>query len=229
MRNSKTTRVYLTLIGVYLVCVLPMCIWNLVVPEDEMGTVTNQIIGIVFYCIYWLQYGVNSFIYFHSNPKYKLAYKQLLNRILCRELEPSQKNFLEFHKAKCVASVYVLPVECSSTSHSCSHNVSVPSTTGQHSVDVNLLTVHCQGISVAISPYAASPREFLDGEEVTPVFKRSLPSKLSISSDWSFTEFCDRPGKGQDSILRALARKRSASVSCEPGEFHKKLQRQLSY
>lgn len=47
-------------------------------------------IGIVIYCIYWLQYCINNFIYVVSNEKYRSAYCQFVSFLLCREIRQQQ-------------------------------------------------------------------------------------------------------------------------------------------
>lgn len=65
-----------------------MSLWNISIEEECLGTTTNQIIGISLYCVYWLQYALNSFIYFFACPNYQKAFKQLLSSILCRAVKP---------------------------------------------------------------------------------------------------------------------------------------------
>ena len=79
----------LRLIFVYLFCVIPICIWNIMFsvrgqsPEDNMA-----LSGILLYCLYWLQYGINWIIYFFNNPRYRRAFKQLISCILRKDLKP---------------------------------------------------------------------------------------------------------------------------------------------
>ncbi|XP_042218880.1 G-protein coupled receptor moody-like [Homarus americanus] len=83
LRRSRTTRVIVELLMVYLVCVIPICVYNI-----SLGNKVNKHkeVGIVLYCIYWLQYCINNFIYVVSNEKYRSAYCQFLSFLLCREI-----------------------------------------------------------------------------------------------------------------------------------------------
>lgn len=81
IRRSRTTRVIVKLLFVYLVCVIPICVFNLCeVPGKHKET------GIALYCLYWLQYCVNNFIYVVSNGRYRCAYYQFLCWATCRHV-----------------------------------------------------------------------------------------------------------------------------------------------
>ena len=89
LRNGRVTRIYIRLITVYLVCVIPICIWNVTLGNENMHYTWNQILGIILYCIYWLQYCINCFIYGISHPKYREAFKQFLRFLMRRSVEPA--------------------------------------------------------------------------------------------------------------------------------------------
>ncbi|XP_071537525.1 protein trapped in endoderm-1-like [Panulirus ornatus] len=83
LRRSRTTRLIVKLLFVYLVCVIPICLYNISMkPEGD----NYKEIGIVIYCIYWLQYCINNFIYVVSNEKYRNAYCQFVSFLLCRTI-----------------------------------------------------------------------------------------------------------------------------------------------
>ena len=81
IRRSRTTGVIVRLLSVYLVCVIPICVFNLM-EGPKPGA--HKDAGIVVYCIYWLQYCINNFIYVVSNGRYRRAYFQFLCWITCR-------------------------------------------------------------------------------------------------------------------------------------------------
>ncbi|RXG58754.1 hypothetical protein Avbf_14985, partial [Armadillidium vulgare] len=98
LRRSKTTRLIMLLLTLYLVCVIPVCIYNVVIHESELGETKNQIIGIALYCLYWIQYAANNFIYVVSNEKFRNVYRQFFSMILCRDIpSPCTAKYLRMH------------------------------------------------------------------------------------------------------------------------------------
>ena len=104
VRRSRTTKIIIKLIMIYLVCVIPMCIYNIVfvliqdnLDGEELERV--QCLGIYLYCIYWLQYSINNFVYVFSSDKFKNALFQLLNFIFCCKLNkpPTMSSQLSLH------------------------------------------------------------------------------------------------------------------------------------
>nr|XP_053650580.1 neuropeptide CCHamide-1 receptor-like [Cherax quadricarinatus] len=83
LRRSRTTRVIVKLLLVYLVCVIPVCVYNISLGDDVSQ---KKELGIVLYCIYWFQYCINNFVYVVSNERYRNAYWQFLCFMLCREI-----------------------------------------------------------------------------------------------------------------------------------------------
>ncbi|XP_050710973.1 uncharacterized protein LOC126995459 isoform X2 [Eriocheir sinensis] len=83
VRRSRTTRVIVKLLSVYLVCVIPVCVFNLC---EGSNPGRHKDIGIFLYCIYWPQYCVNNFIYVVSNGRYRCAYYQFLCLVTCRRV-----------------------------------------------------------------------------------------------------------------------------------------------
>lgn len=75
------------LLFVFLICVIPISLYNIILIRDD-STLQETIpeLGIVLYSIYFLQYGINNFIYVVCSEKYRNAYYQLLCFILCREV-----------------------------------------------------------------------------------------------------------------------------------------------
>ncbi|XP_037783793.1 G-protein coupled receptor moody-like [Penaeus monodon] len=89
LRRSRTTRVIVRLLIVFLVCVIPICLYNVIFARDNVSLhETVPEIGIVLYCIYFLQYCINNFIYVVCFEKYRCAYYQFLCFILCRKVKP---------------------------------------------------------------------------------------------------------------------------------------------
>ncbi|XP_066963267.1 melatonin receptor type 1A-like [Macrobrachium rosenbergii] len=93
LRRSRTTKVILMLLFAYLICVIPLCGYNIVVGslKDKENNVPclkveEKNIGIVIYCIYWCQYFINNFIYVVSNEKYRKAYCQFLALVTLRQV-----------------------------------------------------------------------------------------------------------------------------------------------
>ncbi|XP_064085651.1 lysophosphatidic acid receptor 4-like isoform X2 [Macrobrachium nipponense] len=88
LRRSRTTRVILMLLFVYLICVIPLCAYNIGVgtlKESDRDTLKD--LGIVIYCLYWCQYFINNFIYVVSNEKYRKAYCQFLALVTRRQVQ----------------------------------------------------------------------------------------------------------------------------------------------
>ena len=83
IRRSRTTGVIVRLLFVYLVCVIPICVFNLC---EAPNPGVHKDAGIVVYCLYWLQYCINNFIYVVSNGRYRRAYLQFLCWITCRRV-----------------------------------------------------------------------------------------------------------------------------------------------
>ncbi|XP_068202975.1 G-protein coupled receptor moody-like [Palaemon carinicauda] len=82
LRRSRTTRVILMLLFVYLICVIPLCAYNIAVVNVD----DTKNIGILIYCLYWCQYFINNFIYVVSNEKYRRAYCQFLAFVTWRQM-----------------------------------------------------------------------------------------------------------------------------------------------
>ncbi|XP_063586369.1 melatonin receptor type 1B-like [Penaeus indicus] len=89
LRRSRTTKVIVRLLIVFLVCVIPICFYNVIFIKDD-ATLRETIpeLGIVLYCIYFLQYCINNFIYVVCFEKFRCAYYQFLCFILCRKVKP---------------------------------------------------------------------------------------------------------------------------------------------
>ena len=78
----------LRLIFMYLFCVIPVSIWNIVFANDQETEDNKAFSGILVYCLYWIQYGINWIFYFFNNPRYRRAFKQLISCILRKDLKP---------------------------------------------------------------------------------------------------------------------------------------------
>ncbi|XP_037783792.1 G-protein coupled receptor moody-like [Penaeus monodon] len=116
LRRSRTTSVIVRLLIVFLVCVIPICLYNIIFVRDNVSLhETIPELGIVLYCIYFLQYYINNFIYVVCFEKYRCAYYQFLCFILCR-------------KVKAVTPVKTLPLRPSDQVYTISspHGLQVP-------------------------------------------------------------------------------------------------------
>lgn len=102
LRRSRTTRMIVKLLFVYLVCVIPICVYNTVSITDPPPA---KEVGIVLYCIYWLQYCVNNFIYVVSNEKYRCAYCQFVSFILCQKISPPGRPIHQAHRGQRIFSI----------------------------------------------------------------------------------------------------------------------------
>lgn len=71
----KTSALLLALLFLYLVCVIPICVYNVVSLVPKKGR-PNVPLGIAIFMVYWIQYGVNFLVYAASNANYRKAYKQ---------------------------------------------------------------------------------------------------------------------------------------------------------
>ncbi|KAF2362243.1 G protein-coupled receptor rhodopsin-like, partial [Trinorchestia longiramus] len=118
MRNSKTTGLCVRLIFVYLVCVVPICVWNVIIPENELGEPCNQIWGIYLYLIYWLQYAINNFIYALSLPRYGNAAKQFLSSFVPQSSRSDAQSFNLNKHAQKKQVVSVVSIEKCADPHS---------------------------------------------------------------------------------------------------------------
>lgn len=242
MRNSKTTRLCIRLIAVYLVCVIPICVWNVGIGERNLGAPCYQILGIFLYCLYWMQYAINNFIYAFSLPKYKQAARQLLAAILCRDTRTPKRLVYRRNRVLAVVRpiVSVISIEhCSEDQlHSnCSHaKCSSVNVIDEHSSASNKST------SVIISLHFPPTRGCTSETQITTdyVIEEDNPhqeylitqsqrvQKASIcASEWSFTGPRTAPYSVNTSILGPMQRKRSCSDSSEIPKSY--LKRQLSF
>ncbi|CAL4140116.1 unnamed protein product, partial [Meganyctiphanes norvegica] len=77
----RSTAVLLGLLILYLVCVVPVCITNMIAilnsDHSHDQEVKNIKTGIGVYMIYWIQYGINFLVYACGNPKIRKAHRQL--------------------------------------------------------------------------------------------------------------------------------------------------------
>ncbi|MPD01776.1 hypothetical protein E2C01_097322 [Portunus trituberculatus] len=72
------------LLFVFMACVLPICVYSVC---SLLSSDRNITLGVVIFMVYWIQYGVNFFLYAIINVNYRIAYKQfielLVNKVLC--------------------------------------------------------------------------------------------------------------------------------------------------
>ncbi len=59
----------------FVICVGPITVWNVMDTSER-----NPNIGLSLYCIYWIQYTLNFFIYAFQSAQFRQAYKDFLGR-----------------------------------------------------------------------------------------------------------------------------------------------------
>ncbi|CAL4126134.1 unnamed protein product [Meganyctiphanes norvegica] len=93
IRRFQSTKVIRRLLFVYIICILPMCIFNIIQTYRCFNPKYIEL-NIVLYCIYFIQYFANNFIYALGNKKYRYAYKQFYAFVCCSEMPvPMQRAF----------------------------------------------------------------------------------------------------------------------------------------
>lgn len=195
VRRSRTTKVYLRLISLFLICVIPICIWNI--------TQKNQMAGILIYCIYYQQYCLNCLIYFFALPNYQKACGQLLARIMCREIVPKMKP--TGRKLDIVCDVFSIPIADQ-------NNISVKydpkdSTRSDTAKQPSRFSRN----SVKYSKRFSNANSFTDIDKKF-VLKRCVRiTQDSVSSQWSFSQFSMSSELSLNGISQATA-KRSHSL-----------------
>ncbi|XP_047741443.1 uncharacterized protein LOC125179474 [Hyalella azteca] len=238
MRNSKTTGMCFRLIIVYLVCVGTVCVWNVAVPEEELGKPCNQIIGIYIYCFYWIQYAANNFIYAQSMPRYSKAAKQLLHALTPCYFRPHEHN-INLNKAdKRELVVSVISVERCDEKRSVIE-ISLPAqscdaVTSDSEFSSNFFISHLFHTHTRHDICVNESRVFtgIPDNEATQhsyVLSCQLRPKRSVYSEWSFTSDRSVRGPGNDYLfLTSPSRKRSFSDCEQRDHSSKKVQRTLS-
>ncbi|XP_066965135.1 protein trapped in endoderm-1-like [Macrobrachium rosenbergii] len=71
----RSVTLILALLFIFLICVIPICVYNLVCLVRKESHVA---LGIFIYMVYWIQYGVNVFLYVARNGNFRRAFKQLI-------------------------------------------------------------------------------------------------------------------------------------------------------
>ncbi|XP_037784545.1 protein trapped in endoderm-1-like [Penaeus monodon] len=74
----KSTVLVLSLLLLFLVCVIPICVYNIKLIMEEDLVSYDVPLGIFIFMIYWIQYGVNYLVYAAINANYRKAYKQFV-------------------------------------------------------------------------------------------------------------------------------------------------------
>ncbi len=69
------TRATITVTCCFLVCVGPITVWNVLNRSDM-----NPSIGLGLYCVYWIQYCINFFIYGFQSAQFRKAYIDFLSK-----------------------------------------------------------------------------------------------------------------------------------------------------
>ncbi|XP_042894125.1 protein trapped in endoderm-1-like [Penaeus japonicus] len=77
----KSTILVLSLLLLFLVCVIPICVYNIKVIMEKDIDSYDVPLGIFIFMIYWIQYGVNYLVYAAINANYRRAYKQFIQAI----------------------------------------------------------------------------------------------------------------------------------------------------
>lgn len=77
----RSAALLLALLLLFLVCIIPICVYNVIT------LVTDKIhvpLGIAIFMNYWIQYGINFLVYAASNANYRKAYKQFFKLLATR-------------------------------------------------------------------------------------------------------------------------------------------------
>nr|XP_053650579.1 protein trapped in endoderm-1-like [Cherax quadricarinatus] len=77
-RMLRSAGLLLALLLLFLVCVVPICLYNIVNLATDRDDVP---IGIAIFMFYWIQYGVNFLVYGASNQAYRKAYAQFFRHM----------------------------------------------------------------------------------------------------------------------------------------------------
>ncbi|XP_042218860.1 protein trapped in endoderm-1-like isoform X1 [Homarus americanus] len=72
----RSTALLLALLLLFLFCVIPICVHNV---ETLLTGQINIPLNIAIYMLYWVQYGVNFFVYAAVNPRFRKACKQFFS------------------------------------------------------------------------------------------------------------------------------------------------------
>ncbi|XP_071536879.1 protein trapped in endoderm-1-like isoform X2 [Panulirus ornatus] len=75
----RSTALVLALLLLFLLCVIPVCVYNV---EVMTTGYRNVPLGISIFMIYWTQYGVNFLVYAASNVNYRKAYKKFFKLLV---------------------------------------------------------------------------------------------------------------------------------------------------
>ncbi|XP_071536995.1 protein trapped in endoderm-1-like [Panulirus ornatus] len=75
-RYKVASRSLLGLVILYLVCILPVALYNIIGQDGQWKE-----LGILLYCLYWLQYVANTIIYVMSSARYRMALRVFLRGI----------------------------------------------------------------------------------------------------------------------------------------------------
>ena len=153
---SKTTTCVVKLLTLFLISVLPMCIWNSAIPYEDLGQKTNQIIGLFLYCLYWSVYGANYFLYVFACNKFRQARKQFLSWITCQKIELPDRFKLYFARptaqpvnGTCSVRKNSIPCRISSSDRSTGVNIAcTDETKKKRSKDMPVLQLNSQMGSV---------------------------------------------------------------------------------
>ncbi|XP_063586371.1 uncharacterized protein LOC134763761 [Penaeus indicus] len=76
-RLVKSSALVLTLLLLFLICVIPICIHNLFLSNIDDNTRTYA--GNILYMIYWLQYAVNFILYTAISANFRSAYRRFFS------------------------------------------------------------------------------------------------------------------------------------------------------
>lgn len=217
IRKNKTTRLIIVILTLFLVCVIPKCIYNVAIHDSEFGEKRNKKIGIAVYCLYFVHYVANNFIYVVSNEKFRNIYHQFFCMILCREIpSPSTAICLGIYNNRtCRIQTIMTPREhpkmrIRAPSEMTIDGFSTRDFYKKSQAKINILSINLNIINSRELPILVYPEAHLTTEKTNLVCYEK--NKFSSLSRGSYLKLYDRSSSLHNSKTKASKIGRSLSV-----------------
>ncbi|XP_042218863.1 protein trapped in endoderm-1-like isoform X2 [Homarus americanus] len=169
----KSTALLLALLLLFLACIIPICVYNIMM----LVTGRNQVsLGIGIFMFYWLQYAVNFMIYAASNTNYRKAYKYFF-----RSVAENARNFFKARTRRGETSTLRgsrLSSNITQVPDVCSTDLVSPHGTEVCPSSFHLINFH----TLKDSHLEGHPLQHLDDKSSLPTIRRHFHYS-SISSD----------------------------------------------
>ncbi|KAL7634084.1 UNVERIFIED_CONTAM: hypothetical protein RMT77_015412 [Armadillidium vulgare] len=217
IRKNKTTRLIIVMLTLFLVCVIPKCIYNVAIREDEFGEKKNQKIGIAMYCLCFVHYVANNFIYVISNEKYRNIYRQFFCMILCRDIpSPSTAISLRIPNSRTCRIQTIMAIRehpemrNRASSEMTIDGFSTRDFLKRSQTQINILSINLNIINSRELPILVYPEAHLTTEKTNLVCYDKI--KFSSLSRGSYLKLYDRRSSLHNSKKRAPKIGRSLTV-----------------